>query len=441
MRANHLPCLATLVVIVVGPAGCAGGPPLELPPAPTVVVVPRPTNCRSVTVGSSLATALSNAAQGDVLCLEPGTYVGRVTVPVGVTLWGGPEAVIKTDGSGTTVSLLGKTTLLGLTVDGSGGRFDVVDAAVRVNGEDIRVEGITIRNSVFGILAEKSKRVTIRSNHIIGTGGPAFGLRGDGIRLWETYNSLVEHNRVQDARDCVVWYSSDNMLRGNEVRDGRYGVHFMYSHRNSVVGNRFLANEVGTFVMYSRDLLLEGNAVLSSHGAASMGFGLKESGNVTVRNNLILHNATGLFLDNSPLNPGDKNLFEGNVLRLSETAVGFLASQKDNLFRRNSFRDNTIQVRVDGGGDAMGVTWEENEWDDYVGFDLDGDGQGDVPYELNDLADAMEARHAELGFLRGTPALALVSLVGHVAPLFAPKPVLRDPRPLMNFANGVQLAN
>lgn len=89
----------------------------------------------------------------------------------------------------------------------------------------------------------------------------------------------------------------------------------------------------------------------------------------------------------------------------------------------------------------MGVTWEENEWDDYVGFDLDGDGQGDVPYELNDLADAMEARHAELGFLRGTPALALVSLVGHVAPLFAPKPVLRDPRPLMNFANGVQHAN
>lgn len=185
--------------------------------------------------------------------------------------------------------------------------------------------------------------------------------------------------------------------------------------------------------MYSRDVLLQGNAVLASHGAASMGFGLKESGNITVRGNLLAHNATGIFLDNSPLNPGDRNLIEGNVFRLSETAVGFLSSQKDNVFRRNSFRDNTTQVRVDGGGDAMGVTWEENDWDDYAGFDLDGDGYGDIPHELSDLADALEARHSELGFLRGTPALALVSVAGHVAPLFAPKPVLRDSRPRMSF--------
>ena len=35
----------------------------------------------------------------------------------------------------------------------------------------------------------------------------------------------------------------------------------------------------------------------------------------------------------------------------------------------------------------------------------------------------------DLTFFTGTPALALVSLAGHVAPLMAPKPVLIDARP------------
>ena len=156
---------------------------------------------------------------------------------------------------------------------------------------------------------------------------------------------------------------------------------------------------------------------------------MKESGNLTVRNNLVVHNTIGFFLDNSPLDVDDTNLFEGNVVRLGDVAVTFLSSTHDNTFKDNAFRDNHLTVRVEAGGDAMGVHWEGNEFDDYVGYDLDGDGFGDIPYELSDLSNVLESRSADLAFLRGTPALALVSVAGHVVPLFAPKPVLRDPRP------------
>lgn len=156
---------------------------------------------------------------------------------------------------------------------------------------------------------------------------------------------------------------------------------------------------------------------------------MKESGNITVRDNQLVHNTIGFFLDNSPLNVGDTNLFEGNTVRLGDVGVMFLSSTHDNQFKDNAFRDNHLPVRVESGGDAMKVSWEGNAFDDYVGYDLDGDGIGDIPYELSDLSNVLESRNADLAFLRGTPALALVSVAGHVVPLLAPRPVLRDLHP------------
>jgi nitrous oxidase accessory protein len=160
---------------------------------------------------------------------------------------------------------------------------------------------------------------------------------------------------------------------------------------------------------------------------------MKESGNLVVRNNLLAHNTQGLFLDNSPLVDGDWNLFEHNVIRLSEVGIGFLSSEHDNEFRQNVLRDNTTQVRVDGGGDALEVRWDGNEWSDYAGYDLDHDGVGDLPYELKDLPGVLTSRHADLSFLRGTLAFGLVGVAGEVVPLFAPKPILRDPAPRMHL--------
>src|SRR5690606_30590791 len=134
--------------------------------------------------------------------------------------------------------------------------------------------------ALFGILAERCRDVLIRGNHVHGTGDPAMGLRGDGVRLWETQSSRIEGNYVADVRDVVVWYSSDNHIADNTIVRSRYGAHTMYSHRNVIERNTMLDNTVGLFVMYSQGIRIADNLFARSSGAAGIGLGVKESGDL-----------------------------------------------------------------------------------------------------------------------------------------------------------------
>ena len=350
----------------------------------------------------------------------------------GVRLEGPREAILHAPRDGTTVKLAGEgAALAGLTIDGSGGRYELFDAAVRVEAPRGLVERVRIVDAVFGILVERTRDAVVRDNEVFGQQETPLGLRGDGIRLWEATGSLVEGNRVVGARDVVVWYSRGNRLAGNEVTDGRYGTHFMFSHGSRVEGNRYLRNVVGVFVMYSRDVAVEGNVVAASAGSAGIGVGLKESGDVVLRDNLLVRNTTGIYVDASPIQLDEHNLYEGNDVRLGQVGVVLHGSEQRNAFRGNAFRDNFRAVDVEGGADALAVEWTGNYFDDYAGFDLDEDGYGDVPFELRSLSGELVTRVPALQFFRGAVALRLVDVAAHVAPLLRPRTLLRDPRPRM----------
>jgi nitrous oxidase accessory protein len=205
----------------------------------------------------------------------------------------------------------------------------------------------------------------------------------------------------------------------------------MYSHDNRIEGNSFVGNAVGLFVMYSRRVDVRGNVFADSASAAGMGLGLKESGDVRVIGNLFANDSIGAYVDTSPLWPDDRNRFEANVFRLNGVAVSFHGRAAGNEFTGNGFRDNQLQVQVDGRGDARQAVWRANEFDDYAGYDLDRDGSGDVAYELRSLTSDLIAEHPSLAFYRGTPALALVEAIGRLVPIFEPRLVLSDPAPLM----------
>ena len=122
---------------------------------------------------------------------------------------------------------------------------------------------------------------------------------------------------MRDGRDVVVWYSPGNRVVRNTFLRGRYGSHLMYSSDTIVEGNRAVGNVVGLFVMYSRNVTVRGNLLAGSAGAAGIGLGCKESGNLTVEHNLFLRDTTGVYLDTTqdeqgkPSATGDK--FKGNV--------------------------------------------------------------------------------------------------------------------------------
>ena len=393
----------------------------------------QPDDCITVAAGADLQGVVDGTIEGSTLCLEPGSYAGPLEVTKKITIWGPHEAVIRSSGRGTTIELRAdRAELLGVTVDGSGGRFDTLDAAVHVTGDHNRVEGVVVRNAVFGLLIEKANHALIRSNLVLGPDEGPLGLRGDGIRLWETRHSVIERNDVLGSRDMVVWYSNNNRIVDNTVLRGRYGTHFMYSHDNVVEGNRYIDNVVGIFIMYGHNIEVKNNLLARSSGPGGMGLGIKESGNLDVSDNFFVANTKGVYMDTSPLDQEDFNRFERNAFYHSEVAVLMHGSEQRNTFSDNAFVSNHSQVQVEGGGDALGVDWTENAFDDYAGYDMDRDGYGDIPYELRRLSSQLASTYPQLLFFRGSITLELLDAISVLFPLIEPRTTMIDLRPKMN---------
>lgn len=421
--------LVTMCVVLEG--GCAEPRAVAPVISATLAPVARPAGCREIVPGAPVEPAVD----GEVLCLAPGFHPGPIRLARPAVVWGPRSAVVRSSGRGTTFLVeptAAGARLAGFTVDGSGARYDQLDAAVTIHASGTWVEGLAIEHAVFGILVERTRDVTVRGNEVEGDGGPALGLRGDPIRLWETTDSRVEGNRIRSGRDVVVWYSPRNRISGNLVAGGRYGTHLMYSSDCVVEDNRYLDDVVGVFVMYSHRVTLARNLIRDASGAAGMGVGLKDSGDVTIRANLFLHDTSGLYIDNSPTQLTERDLAEGNVFRFCDEAVTFLGGGERNRFSGNVFGGNETHVRSDGDGAVAGAIFEGNYFDDYAGYDLDGDGVGDVPYELRGLSAELLSRYPDLRFFRGQPALDLVDAAGRLFPLFPPSLIVADAHPLVD---------
>jgi len=393
---------------------------------------PCPTGGQMVSPGTGLQSAVDGAAEGATLCLSPGAYDGPLVISAPVVVQGPATAVIRSSGEGTTVRVSADgVELRGFTVVGSGMRYDRADAAVYVRGDDVTVSGLTVRGALFGIVVERSNGVTVTDNEISGMAELSVGIRGDGIRLWEVRGSTVAGNRLQDSRDILVWYSPGNRVVGNTVLRSRYGTHFMYSDDSVVEGNEYRGNLVGVFVMYSRGITLRRNVFQDSGGRDGMGLGVKESGNLVVEDNTFLRDRACIYLDTSPARQGDSVLVRANTLAGCAAAVTFHSTATGNRFADNTFVSNMTQVGVEGRGNARGVAWVSNYFDDYEGYDLDGDGFGDVEYEIHSLSERLVSEHPQLAFFRGTVALTMLDVAAQVFPVLRPETMLVDARPRM----------
>lgn len=413
---------ASLNLVLVACGSTAPSVAYDNPPPP-------PPDCQVIAPGQALreAARIPDAR----LCLAPGRHEGPIALAHGTTVWGPRAAVIDRREGGSVVDVSANATLLGATIDGRGGVFDQGDAAVRITGDGARVEGVTITNAVFGVLAERVARVTIRNNRVEGDRGSLMGVRGDTIRLWQTHDSVVSGNVVEGGRDFVMWYSSRNRVMGNRVSDGRYGMHFMYSHHNHVAKNHYVRDVVGVFVMYSHDVELVDNVVRDAGGSAGMAVGLKDAGNIVVQGNAFIQDHIGIFIDNSPVQLSHSLTVAGNLFGRCDTAIVLHGGGRRSRFEANDFIENAALVRVESGGDSGDILWANNYWSEYAGYDLDGDHRGDIGYEVRSLEGDLVDRTPALAFFHATPALLAAEAVTQLVPMYAARTLLIDASPRM----------
>jgi len=382
-----------------------------------------------------LQPLIDQAEENAVISPPAGTYRGPVVIDKPLTLDGRGEVTIDAGGKGTVVLLdTDGATLKGLRLIGSGDSHNDIDAGVQVRGDFNVVKDNVIEDCLFGIDLQQSSSNRIRSKAV------DLGVRGDSIRLWYSFKNRVEENYIRDSRDLVVWYSADNRITGNDARGGRYSLHFMYSKANLVEGNHFEDNAVGIFLMYSDGVVVRDNLIARAVGPTGLGIGFKETSDVTIERNRVLYNAVGLYIDVSPYQPETTNRLTGNLVAYNGVGVQWNADWTGNEFRDNRFVANLTQVAVAGASTAKRNLWEGNHWDDYEGFDRDGDGVGDTPYELYGYADRLwrDVPHAQ--FFKGTPMLEVLDFLERLAPFSEPKLMLSDAKPLMDADADFRLA-
>lgn len=381
-----------------------------------------------------LAAALAQAEPGATIVVPAGVYPGPLTIDKAVTLEGDDWPVIQGTLHGDVITVNApNVTLRGLVIRGSGDSLDMENAGVTGLAPRLTVEQNRLEDVLFGVYLREAPNSIIRNN-LVASKRLELGRRGDGIRVWYSAGTLVEGNEIHDSRDLIMWFSPDSIVRNNVVTGGRYGLHFMFSDNQLVEGNTVHHNSVGAFLMYGRGLTLRNNLFYENHGPSGYGIGLKEVDDIVAEGNRFVANRIGLYVDNSPHEPDATVHFAHNLFAYNEVGLQLLPLVKRNSYTANLFLENGEQMAIVGGGALQENRWSVdgvgNYWSDYVGFDANRDGIGDLPYHSQSLYEDLMESHPALRLFQLSPAADALDFAAAAFPIFQPRSKLTDEHPL-----------
>jgi nitrous oxidase accessory protein len=388
--------------------------------------------------GGDLQAMIDEAGPGATVTVPPGVYRGPIVLDEPVTLVGEGRPVIDSGGHGHVIEVTSPdVSIEGFVLRGSGRSLASEDAGVMALESDrVRVVDNRFEDVLFGVFLKNARDAVVEDN-VVGAKDLPEAQKGDGIRVYGSDRSQVRRNVVVGGRDLIVWFAHDVVLEQNEIRNGRYGAHFMYADRGVVRRNRFEGNSIGVFLMFSHDTLLEENVMAGAHGPSGVGLGFKDCDATVVRGNRIVDNEVGIRNDGSPFSAGAVVRFERNLVSANDVGVELMPSVHDNVFTENAFVGNRHQVAVTGGGQPHDLSWavdgRGNHWSDYAGYDADGDGVGDVEYRAEDLFGDLIGEYPELEMFADTPAARALDVASRTFPVLRPEPRAVDPSPLVDL--------
>jgi len=351
------------------------------------------------TIGSAIAAAKA----GDTIQVGSGIYVGNLLIDKSLSIEGNGSPVIKGIGKGSVVEIIAdRCSIKGLRIETSGSDLIDEDAGILLRSNGNTLEGNELSDVLFGVYLFQSAGNIIRSNRITGKPELESGERGGGFHLWNSPRNLLEDNIVTYARDGIyVQNSPNNIFRRNRISNLRYGLHFMNSDDNTFEDNVFFDNIAGAAIMYSKKIELRRNTFVHNRGFSSFGILFQDCRECLTEENLILDNAVGLFLEASK-----SSVFRRNTIAENDVAMQIFASSDENTFTHNNFINNISPLQLIGK--VSSTKWQSedggNYWSEYDGYDLDGNGVGDVPHRIHNIFEYLEGNLPRLRIYLNSPA-------------------------------------
>ena len=400
----------------------------------TLAILPVATTARAtaIRVGAdeahaTIAAGLAAAQPGDTVLVANGLYNEHGLVVSGsIVLLGKDYPVIDAQNQGDILTVTAAGAIVrGFLFKNVGSSYVEDRAAVRVQkANDVRVEDCRFENTIFGVYVEHSESVRVAGNHLTGSGGSEVSA-GNGIHLWYCKRALVENNEIHRHRDGIYFeFVEDSMIRGNlSSHNVRYGLHFMFSHRDEYVNNRFEDNGAGVAVMYTTHVTMRGNSFVHNWGTSSYGLLLKEISDSEITGNRFIENTVGLHAEGS-----NRLVVTGNEFIDNGYAARILANSSGGTFTHNNFTGNAFDVATNSRQSFN--TFDSNYWSEYRGHDLDRDGTGDVPHHPVRLFSLLVEKSPPGLVLLGSLFVNLIDTAERVMPVFTPE-TLVDQHPSM----------
>jgi len=422
--------LAAACTLALGVAPAGASPPAEHA-EPAAIPAARSAATEPGEIGRRIAAA----RPGETVRIPAGIYPEHLRIDKPLALVAEGRVVIDGGGAGDIVEITAPdVTFRGFVVRNTGIDLDQENAAIRVLAPRAVIEDNILDDILFGIDLRAAPDSRVARNRI---GGKPLDIarRGDGLRLWRSDRTVVEGNVIHDGRDAILWYSKGVVVRENTAHDCRYGLHLMFSDDVTISGNTFERNSVGIYLMYSTGVEIAGNRLIRNRGPSGYGIGLKETDRFSVRENLIVGNRSGVYIDGSPFTTARPGEFAGNTIAYNDVGITFLPSARGNELTGNNFVDNVDQIAVAGRGSLDANRFWKGErgnfWSDYTGYDENGDGVGDFVHESQTLFENLLEREPRLRLFLFSPAQQAIEFVGRALPAVRPEPKFTDEVPLM----------
>ncbi|RUM29005.1 MAG: nitrous oxide reductase family maturation protein NosD [Aquifex sp.] len=377
---------------------------------------------------SSINEAVKRAKPGDKIIVKSGIYREKgIVINKPLTIIGENYPVLDGENKYEVVKITAdNVTFEGFKVINSG-RSELEDiAGIKVwNAKNCVIKNNVLRNNFWGIYLANVKHCTVENNDIQGTGEVSEVYTGNGIHLWHCRYITIRNNRVRKHRDGIYFeFVEESEIIGNlSENNWRYGLHFMFSHRDKYINNVFRHNGAGVAVMYTKKVLMKGNRFEKNWGGASYGLLLKAISDSVIEENVFYKNTTGILFDETV-----RTIVKHNDFIENGWALRIWANSYNNVITENNFIGNTFDASTNSAQNPNKIF--KNYWSSYKGFDLNRDGIGDLPYRPVKLFSYIVDNNPAASILIKSFFVELLNAVEDAFPAVIPVS-LQDSQPLM----------
>lgn len=366
-----------------------------------------------------LQTIIDATSPYDTITLQEGTYYGPAVITHPLTIEGEGDVIIQGNFEGNVLTIESdRVQIKNVTIRQSGQQLE--DAGILIQqANEVLIDRVRLEDVQRGIFIRGGFGHTLSHNKMMSF--PVhYSKRGNGIHLLNTKQAIVINNNINAVQDGIyVDEAFDTKIEHNVVKHSRYGIHFMFSSNAEAHHNTLTENVNGVMAMNSNHIQLINNEL--THQLTYRGYGvlIYDMESMRIEHNTISNNHNGIDIQSSRDIEVVDNTIAGNY-------VGLSSKGKNESIRivENDWLANIVQTKLSGEA----VQLERNYWDDYKGFDLTGNGVGQLPYETNSTTTDWMVKHPHLQFYFESPAFNLWNTVER---MFNRGKVVTDEQPLV----------